>query len=168
MRVYFSLPVALDNREAIYKNIESKLKAAYPNTATLLWTPQLHYDTHFVTSCDIFIFKGINNRWNFKLHELPSGVQKELKLAIYRNKLIFMIYTNSQGEDNLYEVTFTDDSNRPTEIAGVAGTSATIYKFLSMHVPHKFPDQIKKVPKIPEDCFKKQDSSSFDVRLLLG
>ena len=168
MRVYFSLPVALGNREAIYKNIESKLKATDPNTVTLLWTPQLHYDTHFVTSCNIFIFKGIDNRWNFKFHELPSGVQKELNLAINHNKQIFMIYTNSQGEDNLYEVTITDNFNEFTDITGVAGTSSTIYKLLLKHAPYRIPDQVKKVPKIPEDCFKKQDSSSFDARLLLG
>lgn len=155
MRVYFSLPVALGNREAIYKNIESKLKATDPNTATLLWTPQLNYDTNFVTSCEIFIFKGINNKWDFKSHELPSGVQKELKLAINHNKHIFMIYTNSQGEDNLYKVNITGDFNQPTNIAGIAGTSATIYSLLSKN-------------SLSEDCFKKQDSSTFDVRLLLG
>lgn len=152
--IYISIPVTVDWAEV--DKVSNKINSTGIRTNIKAWNRGMKYDNTFVPNCDIFMFMTPNNNWemNMNINTLPSGVYRELTLAIHHNKPIFMVYKNREGIYNIY--CFRKSNNT---IGGEAGTSAVIW------------DKLKELSGKTIDCFDAPSVSDntvhFDPRLLL-
>lgn len=162
IKIYLSLPVDLDIRDKIAKDIANNIKSyceqAFPVDYTLeYYTPGQLYDPKVVDNCDIFIYTDVEMGWRVKTVLLPSGVRKEVRRAIALNKPILYIYENKEEEINTYATSYTDNENPCPRL----GSTAYIYRLISTLMEEK----AKKSDVICS--FKKVENGSLDRRLLL-
>ena len=162
MNVYFSFPVAMVDREKFYNDCVNKLCNSTNNEiSTYMWKQKFIYNESRIENCDVFIFRGITNNWTQPKSILPSGVKKELEIAIKLKKKIYLMYTDKQGGNNFYR---TDVSGGI--ITGIGGTSHEIYEFINTYsVPTSHEQAITNV-KINSQPIAKH--FTYDIRLLLS
>lgn len=123
VKIYFSFPVLLTDRENLYRSLNTKINKIHPNaTLPYMWRSNKAYTNGEVIDCDIFIFKPSFNQWSFNIESLPSGVKNELIKARALNKKIYMAYTTVEGEENMYKIQIKDGL-----ICGIPGSSSDIY-----------------------------------------
>ena len=122
-KVYFSLPVLMQNRDKIFQELAQDIREA--NATAEYWKEDEYYQQSIIGMSDVFVFGTQYNDFNMSHKVLPSGVAKELDKAIALNKEIFLLYKSSSAGYQYYRVTMDG-----TYIRGIAGSTGEFWKVL--------------------------------------
>jgi len=124
--VYYSLPVNYPGRSIVLDTLKNDLfKIKGGNIGASWWEQNTYYNPNYLDNAQIFVFAMSDNKFNFSVEELPSGVKKELAKAIMADKSIYYLYkTVGSSIPNYYRVNI-DLKNR--SVRGIAGSSAEFW-----------------------------------------
>ena len=128
MKIYYSLPAMLDSASHIFNSTATQLRTRFENVKCSKWQGG-SYNPNLLDNCDIFVFTTPNNKFQFYIDDLPSGVKKELKRAIQLKKEIFLIYKTADDTINFYKISINGQLYK-IFISGIAGTSSYIYNYI--------------------------------------
>lgn len=139
MKVYVSCPIVVSKitLDTILKNLNSD-----KNITASAYIRGEKYMLTKLEESDAIVIIHPDNKFNFNLHTLPSGVLKEFHLAKAFSKEIFLCYF-PKSENNVpyfYSIDYNENSNT---ITGIAGTSGSLFS-------------------MAEDLYAKQDSKNID------
>lgn len=152
------MDVSMEHVEGVAKVLSDK------GFAVNYWRRGTPYTDDGVRYCDIFVVILPDMRFEFRKENLPMGTKKELSLANYLYKDMYLGYRTADGNYRIY------DLNYDVLVRGITGTAGDIFKH--------YPQEIKKAPTprndftevvnyFAGDLLNNDPVKEFDERLLL-